>query len=169
MMNVTGAIPMFHIPGFTAEAKTTLEAFDGNIPKDKITVTGHELKKTEDELQTAIGKVDLVMLGCPHYNLDQLGDVAKLLKGKRIRSDMTFWINTSATTKMMAERAGYLKLLNEAGARVITDTCIDMFCFNNLKGKTGMTDSPKCAYYRRFGNVRVGSLEECVAAAIERT
>jgi hypothetical protein len=167
MMNVTGAIPMFHIPGFTVEAKTTFEAFGGNPPIDKITVTREELKKTEDELQTTNGKVDLIMLGCPHYNLDELGDVAKLLRGKKVRSDITFWINTSATTKIMAERAGYLKILDEAGARVITDTCIDMFCFNNLKGKTGMTDSPKCAYYRRFGNVRVGSLEECVATAIE--
>jgi hypothetical protein len=168
MMNVTGAIPMFHIPGFTVEAKTTDEAFDGNPRIDKITVTRQELKETEDELQTTNGKVDLIMLGCPHYNLDQLGDIAKLLRGKRIRSDITFWINTSATTKIMAERAGYLKILDEAGTRVITDTCIDMFCFNNLKGKTGMTDSPKCAYYRRFGNVRVGSMEECVATAIER-
>ena len=168
MMNVTGAIPMFHIPGFTVEAKTTFEAFDGNSPIDKITVTRQELKETEDELQTTNGDVELIMLGCPHYNLDQLGDVAKLLRGKRIRSDITFWINTSATTKIMAERAGYLKILDEAGTRVITDTCIDMFCFNNLRGKAGMTDSPKCAYYRRFGNVRVGSLEECVAAAIEK-
>jgi hypothetical protein len=66
----------------------------------------------------------------------------------------------------MAERAGYVRILEEAGAHVVTDTCIDMFCYN-MRGKTGMTDSPKCAYYRRFGDVKVGSVEDCVAAAVE--
>jgi hypothetical protein len=108
------------------------------------------------------------MLGCPHYNLDQMGEVAKLLNGKRLRPTVSFWINTSATTKIMAERAGYVRILEEAGAHVVTDTCIDMFCYNNMRGKTGITDSPKCAYYRRFGNVKVGSVEECVDAAVEK-
>jgi hypothetical protein len=167
MMNVTGAIPMFHIPGFTVNAETLDDAFAGNHPQEVIEVTEYEMKQTNEELQTTSGNIDLVMLGCPHYDLDQLGVVAKLLDGKRLRPNVSFWINTSATTKIMADRAGYLKILENIGAHVVTDTCTDMFCFNNMRGKTGMTDSPKCAYYRRFGNVRVGSVEECVAAAVE--
>jgi predicted aconitase len=167
MLNVTGAIPMFHIPGITVEAKTEEEAFAGNTPKDRITVTDHELKETHEELQTATGAIDAVILGCPHYNLDQLAEVARLLRGKKLRHGVPFWINTSATTKLLAERAGHVSVIEESGARVITDTCIDMFCWNNLREKTGMTDSPKCAYYRRFGPVRVGNVEECVAASVE--
>jgi predicted aconitase len=167
MMNVTGAIPMFYIPGYTIGANTVEEAFAGKLPQQRIDVSDQEMKQTNDELQTTSGDIDLVMLGCPHYNLDQMGEVARLLNGKRLRPNVSFWINTSATTKIMAERAGYLKTLQDVGARVIVDTCIDMFCFNEMKGKTGMTDSPKCAYYRRFGNVKVGSVAECVAAAVE--
>lgn len=167
MMNVMGAIPMFYIPGFSIEAKTVEEAFGGNVPSDKMTVTRYELEQTHEKLQTTNSDIDLVMLGCPHYNLDQLGEVSGLLKGKKVRPNVTFWVNTSATTRMMAERAGYVKTLEDAGARVVVDTCIDMFCFNPYKTKTGMTDSPKCAYYKRFGNVRVGTLAECVAAAVE--
>jgi len=168
MTNVTGAIPMFYIPGFTIGPENVDDCFAGDRPQDKIVVTEREMKQTIDQLQTTNGDVDLVMLGCPHYNLDQMGEVANLLKGKKLRPHISFWVNTSATTKVMAERAGYLKILEEIGVHVVIDTCIDMFCYNNMKGKTGMTDSPKCAYYRRFGNVRVGSLEECVAAAIQR-
>jgi len=167
MLNVPGAIPMFYIPGFTVDAETLDDAFAGNHPQDVIEVTDRDMKQTIEELQTTSGDVDLVMLGCPHYNLDQLGVVAKLLDGKRLRPNVSVWINTSETTKTMADRAGYVKVLENAGANLVTDTCIDMFCFNNMKGKTGMTDSPKCAYYRRFGNVRVGSVEECIAAAVE--
>jgi hypothetical protein len=165
MMNVTGAVPMFHIPSITVEAKTEQEAFGGNVPKDTIVVTDRELRETSQELQTTTGPVDTVILGCPHYNLDQMGELANLLKGRKIRSGLSFWVNTSATTKLLAERTGYVAMIEESGAHVITDTCIDMFCWNNLRGKTGMTDSPKCAYYRRFGPVKVGTVQECVAAS----
>lgn len=165
MMNVTGAVPMFHIPGITVEAKTEAEAFGGNTPKETIIVTDRELRETSQELQTTTGPADTVILGCPHYNLDQLGELANILKGKKIKDGMSFWVNTSATTKLLAERTGYLAMIEESGAHVITDTCIDMFCWNNLRGKTGMTDSPKCAYYRRFGPVKVRTMQECVEAS----
>ena len=168
MTNTSGAIPMFHIPSFTAEAATVEEAFGHDKPEDKIAVTDRELQQTHEELQTATGDINAVILGCPHYNLDQMGRLATLLKGKKIRDDISFWVNTSATSKLMAERAGYVQVIEESGAHVIVDTCIDMFCWNNLRGKTGMTDSPKCAYYRRFGPVKVGNVEECVAASAEK-
>jgi predicted aconitase len=168
MTNTTGAIPMFHVPGFTAEAKTVEEAFGGNVPEDKITVTDQELQQTQMELQTATGDIDTVILGCPHYNLDQMAELARLLKGKKVRDDVSFWVNTSATTKLLAERTGYVGIIEESGAHVVVDTCIDMFCWNNLKGKTGMTDSPKCAYYKRFGPVKVDNVEECVVASLEK-
>jgi cis-L-3-hydroxyproline dehydratase len=156
---------MFHIPGITVGSKTIMDAFGGNKPVDEIDVSNRELEVTRDSLQTGSNRVDTVILGCPHYNLDQIRKVASLLRGRKLRNDVTFWVNTSATTKILAERAGLVRDIEETRARVIVDTCIDMFCWNNLRGKTGMTDSPKCAYYRRFGDVRVGSVEECVANA----
>jgi predicted aconitase len=167
MLNVTGAIPMFHIPGLTVEARTEEEAFAGDKPRETITVTDHELRQTQDELQTATGPVGVVILGCPHYNLDQMAELAGFVKGKKVREGMTFWVNTSATTKLMADRTGYINAIQESGVHIVVDTCIDMFCWNIFRDKTGMTDSPKCAYYRRFGPVKVGTMKECVAAGME--
>jgi len=167
MMNTSGAIPMFHLPGFTPESRTVEEAFGGDTPEDEITVTDHELDETNEGLQTATEGIEAVILGCPHYNLDQMSQLAGLLNGKKVRRDVSFWVNTSATTKLLAERSGYVETIEHSGAHVVVDTCIDMFCWNNLKGKTGMTDSPKCAYYRRFGPVKVAKVEECVAASVE--
>ena len=45
--------------------------------------------------------------------------------------------------------------------------CIDEPCWTAYKEKVGMTDSPKCAYYRRFKEVVVGRLEDCVNAAVK--
>jgi hypothetical protein len=166
MSNVPGAISMFYIPGFTVEASTAKEAFQGEVPKDKISVTDRDLKEVYGELQTTRSKVDFVMLGCPHYTLKQLEEVANLLRGKKIHEGVSFWVATSATTKTLAEKTGYVDIIQRAGGHVVVDTCIDEPCWAIYTDKVGMTDSPKCAYYRRFKEVRVGRLEDCVETAV---
>ena len=164
--NVPGAISMFYIPGFTVEASTVEEAFQGDIPKDKIVITSKELKQVYDELQTASGKIDFVMLGCPHYTLRQVGEIARLLDGKKIHQGVSFWVCISATTKVLAERNGFIGTIARAGGNVVVDTCIDEPCWIAYRNKVGMTDSPKCAYYRRFKEARIGRLQDCVETAI---
>jgi predicted aconitase len=167
MSNTSGAIPMFYMPGFTVEASTVEEAFQGDVPEDKITVTDYELKETYEELQTTSGKIDFVMLGCPHYTLKQVAEVAKLLDGKKVHDDVSFWVCTSATTQILAERIGYLDIIERAGGHVVADTCIDEPCWSVYRSKVGMTDSPKCAYYRRFKEAIVARLQDCTEAATE--
>lgn len=167
MSNVSGAISMFYIPGFTVEASTVEEAFQGDAPKDKISVTDRDLKQACEELQTASGKIDFVMLGCPHYTLKQIEEAARLLNGKKIHKDVAFWLCTSATTRLLAERNGYVDIIEKSGGHVVVDTCIDEPCWIAYKNQTGMTDSPKCAYYRRFKEAMVGRLQDCVEAAVK--
>ena len=167
MSNTSGAISMFYIPGYTVEAATLKEAFQGGVPRDKTTVTDEELKQVYEELQTTSGKIDFVMLGCPHYTLRQVGEVARLLKGRKMRSGLSFWVCTSATTKLLADRVGYTGIIEKAGGQLVVDTCIDEPCWIAYKEKVGMTDSPKCAYYRRFKDVRVAKVQDCVEAAIK--
>jgi hypothetical protein len=158
---------MFYIPGFTVEASTVEEAFQGDSPKDKITVTADELKRVYQELQTTSGKIDLVMLGCPHYTLRQVKEVARLLRGKKIHEGVSLWVCTSATTKVLAERSGYAEAIERAGGHLVVDTCIDEPCWIAYRDKVGMTDSPKCSYYRRFKEARVARLKNCVETAIK--
>jgi hypothetical protein len=167
MSNTSGAVSMFYIPGFTVEAQTVEEAFHGDNPEDKIIVTDAELKQTWEDLQTTSGKIDFVMLGCPHYTLKQVAEAAKLLERKKIHSGVSFWICTSATTKTLAKKMGYVDAIENAGGSVVVDTCIDEPCWSTYKDKVGMTDSPKCAYYRRFKDVVVAGLEDCVRAAVK--
>jgi len=167
MSNTSGAISMFYIPGFTVEASTVEEAFQGDIPRDRITVTDQELKRAYEELRTTSGKIDFVMLGCPLYTLKQIEEVARLLNGKKIHNDVAFWVCTSATAKILAERIGYVDIIEKAGGHVVVDTCIDEPCWIAYRDKVGVTDSPKCAYYRRFKEVIVARLKDCIEAAIK--
>ena len=169
MSNTSGAISMFYMPGLTVQASTVQGAFQGDVPEDKITVTDKELQKALEELQTASGRIDFVQLGCPHYTLKQVGEVAELLSGKSVHKDVSFWVCTSATTKILADRVGYTRAIEKAGGHVVVDTCIDEPCWVTYKDKVGATDSPKCAYYRRFKDVKVMKLRDCVDAAVEGT
>jgi predicted aconitase len=166
MLNTSGAVPMFHIPGITIEAPTVKLAFGDTARHDKITVTDRDLKHAQEELQTTSGKIDLVQLGCPHYTLNQIVEVANQLEGKKIHRNVAFWVCTSATAMSLAKRMGCVDTIEKAGGHVVGDTCIDMTCWNRFKDKVGMTDSPKCAYYRRFKEVIVARLSDCVQAAI---
>ena len=167
MSNVSGAISMFHVPGFTVEAPTVERAFQGDIPEDRIAVSDADLKKSNEELQTTSGKVDFVMLGCPHYTLKQVEDIVRLLRGRKIHEGMDFWVCTAATTKALAKRAGFVDAIEKAGGHVVVDTWIDEPCWVNYRNKVGMTDSPKCSYYRRFKEARVDRLRECVETAVK--
>jgi len=168
MSNTSGAVSMFHIPGVTVEAPTIKDAFQGDTPKESITVTNADLQRTWEKLQSARGgKIDFVMLGCPHYTLKQIGQTAELIEGKKIHKGVAFWICTSATTRKLAERMGYVETVEKAGGGIVVDTCIDEPCWTVYRDQVGMTDSPKCAYYRRFKDVIVASLEQCVEAAVK--
>jgi predicted aconitase len=167
MSNTSGAVSMFYMPGYTVEASSIVEAFHGDVPKETAVVTDAELKKAHEELQTTSGEIDFVQLGCPHYTLRQVGEVARLLRGKRIHDGVSFWVCTSATAKLLADRVGYSSEIEKAGGHLVADTCIDEPCWIAYKQKVGMTDSPKCAYYRRFREVVVGRLEDCVNAAVK--
>ena len=90
MPNTSGAISVFYMPGLTVEALTVKDAFQGDIPKDWVTVTNKELRETQEELQTASGKIDFVQLGCPHYTLNQIAEVAALLENKKLHKGVTF-------------------------------------------------------------------------------
>ena len=59
-------------------------------------------------------------------------------------------------------------IVDDAGAEIIPDSCPDQPCWHYLKGKVGITESPKCAYYprRRGINFMIRDLDTCIEAAL---
>lgn len=160
---------MYHIVGVTPEAATLEEALGNRKPKFEIDVTAKNLHETLEEVSEKSGKINLVLLGCPHYTLNQVREVARLLEGKKIHSDVAFWVCTSFSTIELARRGGYLEIIERAGARLVADTCIDEPCWKIFEGGLGVTDSPKNAYYRerRGQPFVIRRLADCVEAAIK--
>lgn len=166
-LNTSGAISMYHIEGFTPEAPTLEAAMGGNSPQKTITITNKNIDAVRKRLCGQPGKIDFAMFGCPHFTISQVKTVASLLDGKKV--SVPLWVLTSSTTKELASRMGYLDVIQRAGAHVISDTCIDVPpCWHPYYGKTGVTDSPKCAYYYeiRKTDFIIRPLEKSIEAAI---
>jgi len=112
-------------------------------------------------------EIDFVSIGCPHASILEIGKLANLLKGKKVKKE--FWITTARPTKRIADDVGYSKIIEDAGAKFAADTCCVVA---PIKGrfKGIMVDSAKACYYGRAKNkfkVKIGSIEECVKEAIK--
>jgi len=163
----SGAVAMFHAVGVTPEAPT-LEAATGGPEVPEVPVTMDRLRAARDELSTSTGgALEAVSVGTPHASLAELGRLASLLAGDRVR--VPTFVNTGRDVLAAAERRGVAHALEDAGVQVVTDTCTYLTpIIGEVRGAV-MTDSGKWAWYAPANlgvDVVFGSLEECVRSAI---
>lgn len=166
-LNTSGAYGMYHIVGFTPEAPDLETALGGKKPKREVVITDKDLKDFEEKFSDENdGKIDFAMFGCPHFTLEEAKYIAENIEGKKLAVPM--YILVSSHAAQMADRMGITKVLNDAGAEIIPDSCPDQPVWHFLIGKTGVTESPKCAYYPRRRGLKfvLRDLDGCIEAAL---
>ena len=172
-MASSGAVALFHLVGVTPEAPTREAAFQGRTPPEGIDVTMTDLRAARRALSTADGaKLDMVVLGSPHFSLAEFKKLAPLLEGRRRHADVPFLVTSSRTMKALAALAGYLDPLERFGGAVTVDTCILTTPMLPPEIKVIMTNSAKYAYYGPGlldTQMVFGRLEDCVHSAISGT
>jgi len=139
-----GGVALFHIPGITPEAACC------KPPEETLILTQTDLDQALETMNNARSEeVDFVSLGCPHLSLREIQRVAELLEGQQVNKE--FWITTSRPVKGMADRMGYTKIIESAGAKFATDTCCVVA---PIKGRFRAlaTDSTKACYYAHAKN-----------------
>jgi len=119
----SGGVAMFILPGVTPPVASLAQVFDGRRASVHISVGDTEIAAVYDELTTGAGDFDIVHLDCPHASLEEMKSYAELLGGKRVNDGAELWITTSRWVRHMAQEAGILTVLEQAGAKVISDTC----------------------------------------------
>ncbi len=167
----SGGIEMYRIVGVTPEAPTLAEAFGGKKPRFTLKYGRAERERAYRDLNANAKdtQVDFVMLGCPHSSLEQVWNAAKLLDGKRIRAGVNLWIFAARSIREVADRNGYTKIITDAGARLMSDTCPALGQVMPKGVKVAATDSAKQTHYLpSIMGVQTwfGSTEDCVRAAI---
>lgn len=166
----SGAVALYHLVGITPEAPTLEAAFQGPPVGPAFDVTLEHLRAARRELSTAAGgKLDMVVLGSPHFSLAEFRRLTPLLSGARCHPDVRFLVTTSRGVAALAEAAGLLAPLRAFGGTLTVDTCILTTPMLPSEIKQIMTNSAKYAYYSPgLLNVGVafGTLEACVRSAV---
>jgi predicted aconitase len=166
-----GQVRMYHIPGVTPEASSVGEAFGGKKPKEEISVGRGDLRRVYELINCAeCEDVDFVYLGCPHYNIVEVQNAARLMEGKRLRSEL--WVMTSPVVYRLAEQMGLKDIIERAGGKLMSGTCVGELNGELAPYEVMATDSAKQNYYvtghlhPRKIQIWYGTQEECVRAAV---
>ena len=167
----SGGVEMYHIVGSTPEAATREMAFGPRKPVATIKYGPAERRAVYERLNSngSRSDVDFVMLGCPHYSIEQLWEVARLLDGKKISDRCRLWIFTSRAVKSTADLNGYTKTIQDAGGLLMTDTCSAIARAVPPGTRVVALDSAKQSHYLPaiMGiEAWFGTTEDCIRAAL---
>lgn len=166
----SGSVALFHLVGITPEAPTLADAFGGRAPETTHRVGLPELNDARAQLTTnADARVDLVLLGSPHFSIDEFRQLAPLVRGRRKADDVEFLVTTSRLMRTLAADSGMLRDLEAFGGRLTVDTCVLATPMLPPTISTIMTNSGKYAYYvpgLLNRQIVYGSLADCVESAV---
>ncbi len=145
----SGGVELFHLVGVTPEANTAEQAYGGRKPAEVRHFGERERRDTYERInQTAHDtSVDYVMLGCPHYTIEQIWEAAQLIEGRKVHENSALWIFTPRAIKALADRNGYTKIIEDAGGLIMTDSCSAMSRAVPKGTKVVALDSAKQAHY----------------------
>ena len=154
-MAASGAVALFHVEAVTPEAGQALP-LAGRL--EEHTITAAAVRDLLKELP-----VDAVALGCPHCSAGELGEIASLLRGKKVRKPLVVF----TSRQVMERNRPLVDRIEASGARVYADTC--MVVSPMMEAYTSvMVDSGKAyAYVPSMcgAMVRIGTRAECVQEA----
>lgn len=145
----SGGVEMYHMVGITPEAPSVERAFGANRPGETFTYDAAARRRIYEALN-GVGQstdVDFVMLGCPHYSIEQIAEAAHLIEGRKVSSNSALWVFTSRAVKATADANGYTKTLADAGALLMTDTCSSISAAVPPGTKVAALDSAKQVHY----------------------
>jgi cis-L-3-hydroxyproline dehydratase len=166
----SGAVALFHMVGVTPEAPSLEAAFHGGTPPAAIEISMQTLRQARQELTHAESdRLDMVVLGSPHFSLAEFRRLALFLEGQKQHSQVKFLVTSNRVMVAAAENAGFLEPLRNFGGQIMVDTCILATPMLPPEIQNLMTNSAKFAYYTPglLGRqMTFGSLEDCIRSAV---
>ncbi len=168
----SGAVALFHVVGVTPEAATLEVATGGAAPERAVVLSANMLRDVFRRMNTvhdAAGEgIDAVAVGSPHFSREEFAELARLVRGRRLA--VPFYACTGRGVLADLQADGTASVLAEAGVEIVADTCVVVTPILPAAQGVLMTCSGKFAHYGPANtgyDVVYGSLEECVASALE--
>lgn len=65
-------------------------------------------------------------MGCPHLTFETVREIARLIKGKKVKEGVHFWLQTDTASYYLAHHYGDAKAIEDAGGKIFHQTCMGM-------------------------------------------
>jgi len=139
-----GPVTMIHYVGVSPGSPSVSEAAQGEAV-EIVDIGRADLNRVEDELNQTEERPDLVALGVPHLSVSELGDLAKMLKGRRLLQGVKMYVYTSSQAFDLAIRTGIRREIEASGARLTHTTDAEISPLKRLGFNVVLTNSAKLA------------------------
>jgi len=133
----SGSVALFFIEGVTPEWRVVDKP-------ERIEFGGRELKETRESLNSS-KDAELIAIGCPHCSLEEIREIAEKVRGKKLRRKL--WVCTARKIKKKADKLGLTKIIEEAGGKVVSDTCMVVSPIEEMNFRRTAVNSGKAAHY----------------------
>jgi predicted aconitase len=159
----SGSVALWHGEGVTPEAENVKPHLR---EVEKITIEEKNLKEVRGKFTCEVAD-PITCIGCPHCSLHEVGEVAKLVKGKHVGKKLCVF--TSRSVHAEARRRGYVGQIEEAGGGVYVDTCMVVAPLKEMGWKEVALNSFKGAQYSvNMGlKTRMGTARELVREVLK--
>ena len=162
----TSGSPMLHVAGVTPEADLAPAEGAGHER-----ITGADLAKAWQSLNTGSDAVDLVAIGSPHASFDEVRRFADMMDGRPRHMGTKVIVTIGRDVLGQAREVGVIDRLEALNVTVMPDLC---WCSITepvfpTEARNLMTNSGKYAHYApglSGRTVRFGSLRDCAEAAV---
>jgi predicted aconitase len=172
-LSVTGSVGICHIVGVTPEAPTLGHALGFRAPEEILFVGPDQIEEARSLYGTENRDAELAIFGCPHCTITELGEIARLVAGKRLAPGKRLWIGTGHQTYALATQMGFARAIEDAGG-VFASACMACVPEPPIPSSVNLvaTSSFKAAHYisrLTRGSVRVwvADTEECLEAVLK--
>ena len=148
-MGATGSIALYHVEEETPEYENAV------VDKiERIAVEEGDLMKVKEGFSDDWSEIDMILIGCPHASLQEVKEIAELLRMRGRPLKIPLFITASRAVKALADSLGYTEVIERYNGRIIADSC---FVVSPIKGwYNGIaTNSGKSAFYFRSFDFKV--------------
>ncbi|ACS90993.1 aconitase X catalytic domain-containing protein [Thermococcus sibiricus] len=148
-MAATGSIALYHVEGETPEYK---EAITDKI--EKIQVGEEELKEVKEKFNADWSEIDAIVIGCPHASIQEIKEIAELLRMREKPLKAPLLITASRVVKSLSDALGYTEVIERYNGKIIVDSCLIVSPVK--KWYNGIaTNSGKASFYFSSGGLKV--------------
>ena len=160
-MAATGSIALYHVEGYTPEYK---EALEDKV--ERIQVEEKDLEEVKEKFNVDWSEIDAIVIGCPHASIQEVKEIAKLLKIREKSPKIPVLITASRAVKALADTLGYTEVIERYNGKIIADVCLIVSPVEKWYRGIATNSGKASFYFSSFGlKVRLEDTEKLILEA----